>query len=299
MLRLPLKSGLRCGCYPILLLVIVALLFLTVGRTCIRKAGPAPTATAGSLPPAAAVTPTMASTSTSPPMPTWTPVPAATQTPLPTPTPVVPTATATWTATPTPTPNPTQTPTVTPSPTPTDTPTQTPTPTRAPTQTPTPTRAPTETPTPTRAAVGEALCDAPIQTAIEGAMEAQAQYMEGTLSAEALYDAWGEAAVYAQEQADQMIAYRDDAVQRVEIVDVTWELLSCAVEREGDRVRVAAGERWTYTAQVDCTSGSKRTSSWVDAFPAEEYYLVLGAEGWRIRSWRTGPVQIEARWTCP
>jgi hypothetical protein len=123
--------------------------------------------------------------------------------------------------------------------------------------------------------------------------------MEGTLSAQALSDAWGEAAVYAQEQADLMIQYRDTRVQRVEIVDVTWMLENCVVERQGGRARVTMSERWTYEADLSCTSGDERRSSWIDVFPAEELVLVQTADGWRIRSWFTGPVEVNARWVCP
>jgi hypothetical protein len=147
--------------------------------------------------------------------------------------------------------------------------------------------------------MGSVPCDESILAVIEGAAEAQAAYMEGTLPAEALSDAWGEAAVHAQEQADLMIQYRDTRVQHVEIVDVTWVLENCVVERQGDRARVTARERWTYEADISCTSGGERRSSWVDVFPAEELVLVKTADGWRISSWLTGPVETAAKWTCP
>jgi hypothetical protein len=142
-------------------------------------------------------------------------------------------------------------------------------------------------------------CDESIQAVIVGAAESQAAYMEGTLPAEALYDTWSDVAIHAQSQADQMIQYRDDRIQGVRIVDVTWVLENCVAVRQGDRARVTVRERWTYEANLSCTSGGESRSSWVDVFPAEELVLVRTADGWQISSWLTGPVEVSAKWVCP
>jgi hypothetical protein len=123
--------------------------------------------------------------------------------------------------------------------------------------------------------------------------------MEGTLPAEALYDTWGDVAVHAQSQADQMIQYHDGRIQSVRIVDVRWVIENCVVERQGARARVTVRERWTYEADVSCASEGEHRSSWVDVFPAEELALVQTTDGWRISSWLTGPVEVNAMWVCP
>jgi hypothetical protein len=142
-------------------------------------------------------------------------------------------------------------------------------------------------------------CDDQVRAAIERAMEAQAQYMEGVLPAEALSEASGDVAIYAQQQADLMLDYRTERIQDVEIVEVTWTIERCEARLAGERAQVSATERWTYRAELACASGEARDSTWVDFFPAESYTLVRSGEGWRIASWLTGPVRTEAMWVCP
>jgi hypothetical protein len=148
-------------------------------------------------------------------------------------------------------------------------------------------------------ATGSDLCDGSIQSVIERALEAQALYMEGALSAEELGAAWGDSAHDAQSQADRMLSYREGGVQGVQIVGVSWAIERCQARRDGDRAQVTVGERWTYRADLTCASGTAHDSSWVDVFPAESYVLVRSGDGWRIASWLTGPVSTEAQWTCP
>jgi hypothetical protein len=138
-----------------------------------------------------------------------------------------------------------------------------------------------------------------VQAVVEGAAEAQARYMEGTLPASGLAEACGDAAGDAQAQADRMIDYRTAAISGVKILDVTWTLDTCRVEGTGDRVRVLASERWTYEAELICASGGVHPSTWVEAYPGELYVLVRADGGWRILSWIIGPAETAQWWRCP
>lgn len=203
----------------------------------------------------------------------------------PTPIAVLPSPTSTPTAMPTPTETPTSPPTATATPTPTDTP--------APTSTPTPLSTPTPGP--------QGDCTEPIVRAILAAGEAQAQYMEGRLSADDLVRAWGGAAGEARRQSDRMIQYRAGGIRSIQISRVSWQLVACRVVEtvnEG-RVRVTTEEHWTYEANLDCGQATPQPSVWLDRFPAEEYVLAQQDGEWRIESWSIGQGTKPARWQCP
>jgi len=196
-------------------------------------------------------------------------------------------------------------PTSTPTATPTHIPTETPTPTLAATATATPTDTPTPTPTPTPLSTPtpgpQGDCTEPIVRAILAAGEAQARYMEGHLSTDALAQAWGGAAGEARLQADRMIRYRAGGIQGIRISQVSWQLVACRiVETVGEgRVRVTTEEHWTYEADLDCGQATPQPSIWLDRFPAEEYILVRQDSEWRIESWAIGQGTKPSRWQCP
>lgn len=301
MLQLPLDARVRCGCIPVAAaLVLVAVVALTA-RTCAvrRDASKPPPVT-----PWREATPTALPASPTP-VPTATPEPTPTETPPPSPT---------WTlAPPTPTATATLRPTWTPIPTLEATPTALPTATKRPTQTPeptptlaaTPTERPTETPTggltPVAATppAGAIACSDEVRQVVEGAARAQAEYMEGALTSEDLDDVWGNAAADARTQADNLVAYRDDGIADLEIVDVRWDVDGCWVTSYGGWAKVTVSELWVYEARLSCASGETHTSEWVESFPHEVYAVVREGEGWRVDSWLTGPVVVQRRWACP
>jgi beta-glucanase (GH16 family) len=138
---------------------------------------------------------------------------------------------------------------------------------------------------------------------IERAIDAQAQYMEGTLPASELAKTWGPAAEAARRQADRMIFYRDGEISGVTITDAIWELEDCQVldEPAQDRAGVGTSETWVYEAELRCSSGVVHNSTWIETYPAETYILVWVEGEWQISEWYLGAQRILTidHWRCP
>ena len=179
--------------------------------------------------------------------------------------------------------------------------TPTPPPPPAPTDTPLPPPTPTPAPSPTVYAGPPGDCDPSIINAIMAANLAQARYMEGTLSAADLGQAWGGAAREAQVQAEKMKSYQRNGVRGVVNLSASWELLECRQAGfAGDQqVRVSTAERWTFTANIDCGAQGTVPSTWIDRYPAETYILLQTDLGWHITTWDIGPAEKQVRWRCP
>ncbi len=179
--------------------------------------------------------------------------------------------------------------------------TPTPLPPPAPTDTPLPPPTPTTAPTPTVYAGPPGDCDPGIVNAIMAANLAQARYMEGTLSAADLGQAWGGAAREAQAQAEKMRGYQRNGVRGVVNLRATWELLACRQAGfAGDQqVRVSTAERWTFAANIDCGAQGTVPSTWIDHYPSETYILLQTDLGWHITAWDIGPAEKQVRWRCP
>ena len=179
--------------------------------------------------------------------------------------------------------------------------TPTPPPPPPPTDTPLPPPTPTLTPTPTVYAGPPGDCAPGIVDAIMAANLAQARYMEGTLSAADLGQAWGGAAREAQAQAEKMKSYQRNGVRGVVNLRATWELLECRQAGfAGDQqVRVSTVERWTFAADIDCGAQGTVPSTWIDRYPAETYILLQTDLGWHITTWDIGPAEKQVRWRCP
>ncbi len=256
------------------------------------------------------VIPPSSSTLTMTPTPTLTPTATLTATPIATLTPTsTPTETPTSTLTPTSTPTETPTPTLTPTSTPTATPTSTQTPTSTPTGTPTPTLTPTATPRVKSKTVPESTgnCTQEILEALNRAFQAQAMYMTSGTSPEneknvelLLRKTWGNAWKIAREQASIMMKYNTHDIKSVEIENVDWKIVRCEImSPDEDYVEVKTDEKWKYKASLDCLSGTKHASWWIEHTSDEQYELLREDTKWFINFWNPGKRTIFNRWSCP
>lgn len=122
-----------------------------------------------------------------------------------------------------------------------------PSPTSMPTPSPAPTAAgPTQMalPSPSPSPPGPSACEPAIRPLIEGANHAQADYIRGRGTAEALATAWGDAALEAQRQGDRL----RQAIRALQgtMREIEGRIVDCAVAARPapDRIEIQTHETW-------------------------------------------------------